>query len=59
MKINIEVIIMFVYVFTESHLLRCLFIMNVDEVIIGMFLNSSIENNQKVGLLLHVLFDRV
>lgn len=26
--------------------------MNVDEVIIEMFLNSSIENNQKVRLLL-------
>lgn len=28
--------------------------MNVDEVIIEMFLNSSIENNQKVRLLLYM-----
>lgn len=53
MKINSEVIIISC-VFTESRLLRCLFIMNVDEVIIEMFLNSSIENNQKVRLLLYM-----
>lgn len=53
MKINSEVIIISC-VFTESRLLTCLFIMNVDEVIIEMFLNSSIENNQKVRLLLYM-----